>query len=377
MKVVIFSRGISPSIGGQEVYTRSLKEFLERRGIEVQVFTRKYRDIINKEPNIKRISFLNIPVIRFILLILNYMRYFIKTSKKSYPNLLIANDVLSEGLSGALIKKFFKVPLIITVHGGGLYSFSRKFGFITKWIFSQASRIIVPNRYLRDLSNTYVKDGPKIVIIPHGIDTKLTFAKDQEASSILIRELGLENRFVLLVVARLVTIKCIDVAIKALKIIINDGLPASLIIIGQGPEREKLERLTRKLKLSDNVLFLGGMSPERLKKYYAISNAFLLTSKNEGVGLVLLEAMAHGIPIVATRVGGIPELVFDNQNGFLVDIDNHEQVARFIKTIKNDPGLKNKVTKFDQLKLQREHDIIKNFQMLFQVIQSIIQSSTS
>ncbi|MHA1144723.1 MAG: glycosyltransferase family 4 protein [Candidatus Helarchaeota archaeon] len=372
MKLVMFSRGIyPPDIGGQEIYTGLLRDFFERNGLSVQVFVRKSCFRSSRSPGTNGIFFLNLPVIRFISLVLSYFWNFIKVNKRGLPSLMVANDVLAEGFSAALIKKFFKIPLIITTHGGGLYRFSKTFGFITKWILSQADRVIAPNQFLRHLALVHVARPEKIIVIPHGIVRAGSRSISQKDSRRLKQKLGVKTEFVMSCVARLVPIKAVDVVIKALELIVKDGIDISLLIIGDGPERKKLKKMVKKLRLDNSVFFLGALPPWMLKDYHDLADVLLLTSKNEGVGLVLLEGMARGIPIIATRVGGIPELIFPGRNGYLVDVGDHEQVARHVKDIVNDPSFREKVKLFDDAKIRRDHDLRKNFSRYLEIFKSL------
>ena len=369
MKVSIFSRGIHPpSIGGQEIYTGIIKTFLEQNGFCVKVFTRNNRKNDMKKENIRGITYINRPIIRFFTLIIKYLWAFRRNEQKRSSDVIIANDVLAEGFASTLIKILWNVPLIVTMHGGGLYSFSRRFGFITRWIFSKADKIIVPNQYLRELALIYTKNPSKIVLIPHGVKKRDV---GKEKKEILKRKLGIKNSKVLLIIARLVPLKSIDIAIKALKLLIDQGILPHLLIIGDGSERKKLEKLALRLNLADNISFLGKKKPEEVALFYEIADALILPSKMEGVGYVLLEAMVNSVPIIATNVGGIPELVFPGKNGYLVEVNNHTQIAQSIKKILNNPKLQKGIKEFNNKKIQQDHDINTNFSKLLPVLKSI------
>ena len=123
---------------------------------------------------------------------------------------------------------------------------------------------------------------------------------------------------------------------------VNPGLNAKLIIVGDGPERERLEAAVAADGLSERVHFAGQIS--NVKPYYAAADVLVLPSHSEGSPYVLLEAMAAGLAIVATKVGGVPEMVLDEESALLVPPRDHQAMAVAISRVLTDPGLKRKLT---------------------------------
>jgi glycosyltransferase involved in cell wall biosynthesis len=137
----------------------------------------------------------------------------------------------------------------------------------------------------------------------------------------------------------LVKRKGIKHLIEAMPKILRAVPEAILVIVGDGPERDGLEEETRELKLNGNVAFLGKVAEEELLRLYYASDAFVLPAivdsdgNTEGLGVVLLEAMSMKKPVVASRVGGIPEAVIHNETGFLVEPGNSEELASAVTRI--------------------------------------------
>jgi len=125
------------------------------------------------------------------------------------------------------------------------------------------------------------------------------------------------ERFVMLAAGRLHAVKDHAFLIRACKILKERGLEFLCIIAGEGPERAALQRLTCELKLSADVRLLGHCSGTELDDLYSISDVVVLTSRSEGIPLVLMEAMARGKVVLAPGITGIPELVLDGKTGFL------------------------------------------------------------
>jgi glycosyltransferase involved in cell wall biosynthesis len=132
---------------------------------------------------------------------------------------------------------------------------------------------------------------------------------------------------------------------SAMKKIIRKFPNAKLIIGGTGPEKEKSEKLTEELNLKKNVVFMWYIENMVLSKYYASSDIFVLPSINlngltEALGVVLLEAMARGTPAIGTTVGGVPDIIKDGYNGFLVEQKSSEQIAERVLELLNNEELR-------------------------------------
>ena len=142
-------------------------------------------------------------------------------------------------------------------------------------------------------------------------------------------------------VARLVPIKGMSYLIRAM-VHVKDG---SLVVIGDGPERRKLELLSRHLELGDRVFFTGWIGDRsRILDYLKEAAVFVLPSLSEGRPRVLIEAMACGLPVVATNVGGVPEVVVDGVNGLLVAPRDEKALAEAIEHVFNDIDFQRRVS---------------------------------
>lgn len=158
--------------------------------------------------------------------------------------------------------------------------------------------------------------------------------------------------FIILSIAALHPRKGLNYLMEAFKNIHAKDPKTKLIIVGEGPERKNLTKLIKILELDNDVMLLGEQNniPQILKS----SDLFVLASLKEAFGLVLLEAMAAQIPVIASEVGGIPEIIQHNKSGLLVQPANIEDLTNGIRTIMNNPALKQKLTYV-------AHHHVKNF----------------
>jgi glycosyltransferase involved in cell wall biosynthesis len=174
-----------------------------------------------------------------------------------------------------------------------------------------------------------------------------TFASLVSRSSLVDRVYSpTTNSIKILFVGRLTHEKGINYAIKAVGELLKSNISCDLTICGYGPERSFLQRMTEDLNLDSNVHFIGNISSRvEIEKIYKSHDVFLLPSISEGTPKVILEAMAYGLIVVATSVGGIPEIVEDGVNGFLVDPSSSKSISKIIMDLSRDRGLCNKAIK--------------------------------
>ena len=133
-------------------------------------------------------------------------------------------------------------------------------------------------------------------------------------------------------------VKRTDELLAALRRLVDLGVDATLCLVGDGPDRERLERRAHELGLAKRCLFLGYQ--EEVGPFYDAMDVILLPSANEGTPVSVIEALAAGRPAVATRVGGVPDVVRDGVDGFLVDVGDVDALAERLARLANDPELR-------------------------------------
>jgi glycosyltransferase involved in cell wall biosynthesis len=197
----------------------------------------------------------------------------------------------------------------------------------------------------------------KLRIVHCGVDPKL-FEVNQHV--------GRGNR--MLFVGRLAAAKGLPILLEAVAKL--EG--ATLDIAGDGPDRRKLEEKAQLLGLSDRVRFLGYQSQQQVRELLRRTDVFVLSSFAEGVPVVLMEAMAAGVPVVATRIAGIPELVHDEQSGLLVPPGDANSAADAIRRLLEDPDLRNQFAAAGREKIELEFNIHKEAQWLATILTSAL-----
>jgi len=246
----------------------------------------------------------------------------VRHSIRYKPNVIHAHWILPAGLLAVLVGRMLNIPVVTTAHGGDAYSLSST---LFRWLKRYALKSSA-----RWTSNTYAtanasKQGISVgdaAIIPMGVDTDM-FGSGERA----IHRKGYKNTdLIFLFVGRLVEKKGCDVLIKAFgRVLAQSPDGVYLWVVGDGQLFEDLSKLAVKIGIHKRIIFFGRIENTSLPDIYAGADCFVLPSiengdgDTEGQGVVLLEAMAAGLPIVASRVGGVSEIVKDGQNGWLVE----------------------------------------------------------
>lgn len=217
------------------------------------------------------------------------------------------------------------LPYIVSLRGADVPGYSERFKSlygilrpIIKTIWKNASFVIANSQGLRELA---LESKPKntIGVIPNGVNVELFRPAERQIQA---------EKFEILCVSRITPRKGIRFLIKALEKFIVENPYVHLTIIGDGNEKESLENLVRGLGLGHSVTFRGLVPHKQLPEEYAKADVFVLPSLNEGMSNTMLEAIASGLPIIATQTGGSDELVKNGVNGLIVKMQDSDDLAQ-------------------------------------------------
>lgn len=291
--------------------------------------------------------------------------------KKEKIDVVHAHWILPQGFLAYLCKKLFNVPYVATAHAGDVFPLKNKF-------FRLLSNLAIKNSDFCTANSTYTKkelkkiSGSKSIrLIPMGVDVNQFAGKSKNMG--LSEKLGIKKEFILSV-GRLVEKKGTKYLIMAMRAVVEKFPNAKLIIVGDGPERNSLEALTKKLGLGRNVIFAGKISSNNLPEFY--SSADLLVGPSiitesgdtEGLGVVFLEALASGTCVIGSDVGGIPDIIEHNKTGLLVRQKDSKQLAAAISRLLLNAKLRKRLALNGQRKVKKIYSwnlIGKKFNEIF------------
>lgn len=236
---------------------------------------------------------------------------------------------------GTIAAKLARIPRVIyTKHGNEERQSKRLAGLCYRLLSLLNNRVVTVSDELKNYLITRGEAAPaKVMTVVNGVDVEQYQIKIDRTGK--RKELGLsETDFVVGHTARLSPVKDQSTLLKAIAAAMKVFPQIRLIIIGEGPLKAQLEVLADKLKISDKVFFLG--IRRDMPEIFQIMDLFVLSSLNEGTSMTLLEAMAASLPIVATKVGGNPQIVKEGVTGLLVPVQDVEAMKRAVIFILKD-----------------------------------------
>ncbi len=331
-----------PTYGGSGVIATELGKELANRGHEVHFVS--YAQPIRLAKFHERVFFHEVNMLPYPLF--QYPPYDLALAAKmteianyAHLDLFHVHYALPHAISAYLAKSMIEdrdVKIVTTLHGTDitLVGADKSYFPITKFGILKSDGVTTVSEHLKQVTLQMV--GPKgIEVIPNFVDTEF-FRKplEQDCSK---RALAPKKESVLLHISNFRPLKRIMDVIRIFEFVVAEH-SARLVFAGDGPERSMAEKYCRENGLMDNVLFLGKL--DNVPDLMGCADVLLLPSESESFGLVALEAMSCEVPVVATKVGGIPEVVAHGETGFLGELGDVRTMANYVLTILKNPDLK-------------------------------------
>lgn len=358
MRVIMLSWEYPPRIvGGISPHVYDLSQRLQAKGIEVHVVTKAtpaapdeetqpsgvqvHRVHLAEAPNdfLHEIQLLNVATDRRVRRLLEDWR------PGGQPTIFHAHDWLSLDAAREL-KYEYKLPMIATVHAtemgrhGGIHNDTSKYIHEQEyWLTYEAWRIIVCSEFMRDeVSRSFSIGADKIDVIYNGVEPgKFEFQWTEAERAAQRAKLALPEEKIVMFVGRFVREKGIQVLLNAAHVVLAQEPDTKFMIVGGG-QRERLERYAEWAGLKDKVLFTGFMANRSLHQLYRVADVAVFPSLYEPFGIVALEAMAAGAPVVASDAGGLREVVHHDETGTLSFAGNPESLAWAILKVLRNPA---------------------------------------
>ncbi|MBK8988100.1 MAG: glycosyltransferase [Chloroflexi bacterium] len=355
MKILQICQSYPPMISGAALAAARLAEGLAQEGHEVLVIAASDRrdgySTQNGRLRIERLPSHHNPmrVGQRILLWPNGRIHQIAAAFN--PDIIHLHEPLTLGMCAAKIGRRLNIPTVLTLHQlpwfvtkytatfwGNPFNFEKMLWQYGRWFLSQCTAVIAPARPVADVIRQ--RTGRIAHIIPNGADLQHFQAAPRTAHEAdrLRRHYGLSpDKPVILYVGRLDADKDVDCVVQAAARVMKH-LDAELLLVGDGCRRPALTRQCEALGIASRSHFTGFVSPDGdLPGLYRLANVFVIASDIETFGIVILEAMASALPVVAVRATSIPELVSDRCSGFLVAPKDVDALAKKITWLLQNP----------------------------------------
>lgn len=335
-----------PTYGGSGVVATELGKMLAEMGNEVHFISYALPYRLNSFSS--QLFYHEVKVLQYPLF--EYPPYSLSLASKmaeviDYQNLDImhVHYAIPHATSAYLAKQMMpkkNLKYVTTLHGTDitLLGSDPSFYKITKFSIEESSGITAVSHFLREKTIEVFKTKNNIEVIPNFVP----FDINQIEHKPDVREsLAKDNEFVVTHISNFRPLKRVTDIVPILKKVIDKNIKIKMLMVGDGPERYKMEEQCRSENLCDSVLFLG--KQENISDLLSISDAVLIPSETESFGLVALEALACGVPCVSTNVGGLPEVNQNGVTGFTNDVGDISGMAQSLITILTDRDLSKKM----------------------------------
>ena len=349
-----------------QIFIKNLVIELKKQSITTDVY---HNPVYNYWGNASNRKGIIANLIKYSFFIIGVSRLIIRI--KSY-NLLNPHGVMISGFIAVLLKRFFNIPVALHIHGGDLNIYNSS-SILYRKVYNNTisnSDLIVVNS--NDIKNKVLKltgvTPNKLIVISPGIDYEKFYRMDRQQIENHKKDFNIgKDRTVLLFAGNAIKRKGLDILVDALKLLRTVQLSKiHLIICSEGPELNKTKNKLQNIEgIKDSVIFLKKMDQSELRILYNIASIFIFPSRDEPLGLVGLEAIACGTPVIGSNIGGIPEYINKN-NGMLFEVNKSKELAKRIGSIIEDPNIVQSLTKNID-KRESDHDISVSVKRLIDI----------
>lgn len=354
MRILVVNYEYPPIGGGGGFVTRDILEAMAVKGHAVTIVTSRYGDLkkheIRNGVEIIRVPILgrkNIEVASMASMLSYVPSGLIQTlglKKLRSFQLINTHFAIPSGPLGYSLGKILGIPNVLTIHGGDIYDPSKALSphrvpllsRTVRFLLNQADRVVAQSRDTRQNAYTYHRATCPIDIIPLGIKRPVY---NKAARS----KFGLkEGQIVISTIGRLVGRKNLIESLEIMRTL-RDKIDFQFLIMGYGPMFTPLEEKIRELGLDQNVRLMGNVSDEVKFQVLDLSDIYISTALHEGFGLVFLEAMACGLPIISYNRGGHTDFLQDQVTGSMVELGDKDNFARRLLELSDGKDLRRKI----------------------------------
>lgn len=366
MKILMLSWEYPPRIiGGISRVVYDLAQNLGKYGDEVHVLTcwepgtKEFE--IDDFVTVHRVHVYNNASASFVewVMQLNFamLEYAIKLAENNKFDIIHGHDWLV-AYAARVLRKSYSIPLITTIHATeygrnyGIHNdLQRTINNVEKWLINESDRLIVNSNYMKnELVSVFDVDINKVSVISNGVDLKKF--DNIETDEVFRLNYAAKNEKLVLFVGRLVNEKGVHVLIEAMPKILSNYHDVKFVIAGKGPCLNSLIEQSRKLNVSDRLYFTGFVSEEVLLKLYKCADIAVFPSIYEPFGIVALEGMVAGIPVVVSDTGGLREIINHYEDGMKFYSGNSNSLADCIIELLKNNGLSERIR---NVALQKVH----------------------
>ncbi|MGD2141857.1 MAG: N-acetyl-alpha-D-glucosaminyl L-malate synthase BshA [Candidatus Bathyarchaeota archaeon] len=331
-----------PTVGGSGILATRLGVEYAKKGHEVHFITYERPVAIQHEDPenvfVHLVSVLEYPLFKYPPYTIALASEMFRVSEQQGLDLLHVHYSIPHSTSAYIARGMTGVPYVVTLHGSDVTILGSDSSYlpVNTHTIEKADAVTAVSRFMAKEAQERLGIQQRIHVIPNFVDEE-AFAPNP------VGEERIRNGRDIVVthISNLRPVKRVHDLVYAMAIVTKEVPEAKLVLIGDGPDRHSIEVLVKRLKLSNNILLTGFRSD--VAHLLGCSDVVVLCSETESAPLTLLEGMSSGLPVIATKVGGIPEIVQDGVNGFLVPPKNPEAIAERLLELNSDSSLRSRL----------------------------------
>lgn len=288
------------------------------------------------------------------------------------PDLIHAHYATSFGLLGALTHRH---PLVISAWGSDIFSFPRTSFLhrkLLKWVLSRGDILCSSSEIMAEEMRQYIRPERRIEIIPFGVDVT-RFSPPQGESLQYPKDASAQTPVVFGVAKGLHSVYGLDLLLESFAQVHRHFPQTLLRIAGDGPERRSLADLAEKLGVGEAIEWLGQIPNARVADFYKIIDIVVIPSRRESFGVTAVEGSACARPVIASRVGGLPEVIAEGETGLLFSPENISELVERMERLIKDFDLRNKLGRQGREQVLKRYDWQKNVTQMELVYQRLLQ----
>ncbi len=377
MRILMINYEFPPLGGGGGVASYQIAQALAAREHEIDVLTTAWQDLPGEE-TVDGLTIFRVPVLgrgdlatASIVSMLSFLPSGVarglRTLRKKRYDIVNTHFAIPSGPTGVALSRIFRTPQVLTIIGGDIYDPTKRWSpsnnvllrAVVRRVLNSSAQIIAISQDIKDRAQRDLRCQTKIEVIHYGLMPPQFEPKSRQ-------ELGIPlNEVVLISVGRLIKRKALGDVLLALSRLQERRF--RLLIVGEGPEEENLRDLAQRLGISSRVDFMGAIWGARKFQYLAAADMFVLPSIHEGFGLVFLEAMYCGLPVITSSSGGQTDFLQEGKTGFLIPVGDAQGLAEAILRVANDEGLRRQMSDFNKEYVKRFHisHVAERYEALF------------
>lgn len=361
-----------PGVGGSGILATRLGLELAKRGNEIHFITYErpfgIQGLDTENVHIHLVSVLEYPLFKYPPYTVALASEMVRTCQQEKLDVINVHYSIPHATSAYLNREITGVPYVVTLHGSDvtIVGSDPSYHPVNNYSIEKADAVTAVSNFMQREAYERLGIEREVKVIPNFVDSNLFYPAECD-----VLEKRIDGEVIIIHVSNFRPVKHVPDLIYAMRMIVKEEPKTKLLLVGDGPERGPVEKLVNQFGLDNHVTLTGFRSD--IPNLMRCSDIGVLSSETESAPLTLLEGMSTGLPMVATNVGGIPEIITDGQDGFIVPPKHPEVIAEAILPLVRDSNLRSKIGAKAREKVLKYYTSDKVVNSYLKIFKSIIK----